>query len=65
MGANDPVHQQMIRHLEHRIQEDQLEEDSELRKKKGGFPNLQSLNREQLIVKNGNITLIPLVSRMK
>ena len=38
--ANDPEYQQMIRHLEQGIQEDQLEDDSELRKVKVDFPNL-------------------------
>ena len=53
MGANDPEYQQMIRHLEQGIQEDQLEEGSELRKMKGDSPNLglQSLSRGKLIVK--------------
>ena len=40
MGANDPEYQHMIRDLEHGIQEDQLEDDSELKKMKGDFPNL-------------------------
>ena len=55
MGANDSEYQQMIRHLEQGIQEDQLgEEDSELKKMKGEFQNLglQYLNRGLLIVKN-------------
>ena len=38
--ANDPGYKEMIRHLEQGIQENQLEEDSELRKMVGDFPNL-------------------------
>ena len=46
----------MIRHLEQVIQEDQLREDSELRKMKDDFPNLglQTLTRGKLLVKKGN-----------
>ena len=40
MGANDPEYQQMIKLLEQGIQENQLEEISELKKMKGDFPNL-------------------------
>ena len=40
MEANDPEYQQMIRHIEQGINEDLLEEDSELRKMIGEIPNL-------------------------
>ena len=55
----------MTRHLEMGIQENQLEEDSELRKMVGDFPNLglQTLTRGKLIVKNGNNIMIPKVPR--
>ena len=51
----------MIRYLERGIQENQLEEDSDLRKMVGDFPNLglQTLDRGKLIVKNGSNILIP------
>ena len=43
------------------IQENQLEEDSELRKMVGDFPNLglQTLTKGKLIVKNGGNIMIP------
>ena len=65
IGANDPEYQQMIRHLERGIQEDLLEEDSELRKLVGNLPHLglQTLSRGKLIVKNGNNILIPKEAR--
>ena len=51
----------MIGHLERGIQEDLLEEDSEVRNLKGDLPHLglQTLSRGKLIVKNGNNILIP------
>ena len=53
MGANDPEYQHMIKLLEQGIQENQLEENSELKKMKGDFPNLglQSLSMGKLILK--------------
>ena len=65
IGANDPEYQQTIRHLERGIQENQLEEDSELRKMVGDFPNLglQTLTIGKLIGKNGNNIIIPKKAR--
>ena len=40
IGANDPEYQHMIKLLEQGIQENQLEEISELKKMEGDFPNL-------------------------
>ena len=56
LQANNPEYKQMIRHIEQGIKEDQLEENSELRKMVGNTPNsgLQSLSTGKLIVKNGN-----------
>ena len=61
IGTNDPEYQKLSKHLERGFQEDQLEEDSELRKLVGDLPHLglQILSRGKLIVKNGNKILIP------
>ena len=65
IGTEDPDYQQMIGHLERRVQEDLLEDDSELRNLKGDLPHLglQTLSRGKLIVKNGNNILIPKQTR--
>ena len=68
IGANDPENQQMIRHLDWGIQENQLEEDSELRKMVGDFLKLgqQTLTRGKLIVKNrSNIDHVPCLAVME
>ena len=47
LGANDSGYQKMIRHIKQGIKDDQLEDDSELKKLKEEFPNqgLQTLSR--------------------
>ena len=55
----------MIGHIERGIQEDLLEENSELMNLKGDLPylGLEVLSRGKLIVKNGNKILIPKQAR--
>ena len=59
LGANDSGYQKMIRHIKQGIKDDQLEDDSELKKLKGDFPNLglQSLSKGKLWGENQQIIL--------
>ena len=53
IGAEDPDYKMMIQHIERGMQENLLEENSELLNLKGDFPHLglETLSREKLIVK--------------
>ena len=65
ISAEDPDYQLMVGHIEIGIQEDLLEENSELLNLKGDLPHpgLEILSRGKLIVKNGNNILIPKQAR--
>ena len=65
IGAEDPEYQMMINHIERGIQENLLEENSELLQLKGDFVNLglQTFSKRKLIVKNGSNVMIPSQAR--
>ena len=61
IGAEDPEYQMMVDHIERGIQENLLENNSELRLMKGDFTKLglQTFSRGKLIVKDGCNVMIP------
>ena len=65
IGAEDPEYQMMIDHIEIGIQENLLENNSELRLIKGDFTKLglQTFSRGKLIVKDGCNLMIPSQAR--
>ena len=65
IGAEDPQYQMMIDHLERGINEDFLENDSELRLIKGDLTKLglQTFSKGKLIVKDGCNVMIPSQAR--